>query len=79
LEVDVRVVAATHQNLEESISNQRFRQDLFFRLNVVPLLVPPLRERKAEIAELAVHFGEMYCQENQVPMYPCRPLKKQPF
>jgi two-component system nitrogen regulation response regulator NtrX len=54
--VDVRVVAATNKNLREEISRGNFRQDLFFRLNVLPLHVPPLRERREDIPALAQHF-----------------------
>ena len=50
IEVDVRVIAATNKNLEEEIASDRFREDLFFRLSVVPIAVPPLRERPEDIA-----------------------------
>jgi len=56
IRVNVRVIAATNRNLEEAVKNDRFRHDLFFRLNVVPIKVPPLRERKSDIALLAQHF-----------------------
>ena len=56
LELDVRLVAATHVDLEEAIARGRFREDLFYRLNVVPLIVPPLRERPEDILLLARHF-----------------------
>ena len=62
--VDVRVIAATHRNLEEMVARQEFRQDLFFRLNVFSLRVPPLREHPDDIDELATHFLEQFCQEN---------------
>lgn len=56
LRVDVRIIAATHQDLEELIRQGRFREDLFYRLNVFPIQVPALRERREDIAELADHF-----------------------
>ena len=55
--VDVRLVAATHQDLEKKIRDGSFRQDLFFRLNVIPIRVPPLRERREDIPALAAHFA----------------------
>jgi transcriptional regulator with GAF, ATPase, and Fis domain len=56
VKVDVRILAATHQNLEELIRQGRFREDLFYRLNVFPLWVPPLREHPEDIPELALYF-----------------------
>jgi transcriptional regulator with GAF, ATPase, and Fis domain len=60
IEVDVRIIAATHQDLEELIRQRRFREDLFYRLNVFPITVPPLRERAEDIPELAQHFLRLY-------------------
>lgn len=54
--VDVRVVAATNKNLEEEIRNKTFRDDLFYRLNIIPICIPPLRERKEDIPILVEHF-----------------------
>src|SRR5258707_6625070 len=56
IKVDVRVIAATNKDLEEEISRGNFREDLFYRLNVIPFYVPPLRERKEDIPQLAKHF-----------------------
>ncbi|MFT3837560.1 MAG: sigma-54 dependent transcriptional regulator [Myxococcaceae bacterium] len=58
--VDVRLIAATNRNLEEEIEAGRFRKDLFYRLNVVPIVLPPLRDRKVDIPMLSGHFIEKY-------------------
>jgi len=58
LKTDARVVAATNQDLEELVSTKRFREDLFYRLNVVPIVVPPLRQRSGDIPLLVYHFIE---------------------
>jgi two-component system nitrogen regulation response regulator NtrX len=62
--VDVRVITATNKDLHEEIGRGRFREDLFFRLNVVPLVSPPLRERKEDIQILAEYFCRTYADEN---------------
>ncbi|MBN2801796.1 MAG: sigma-54-dependent Fis family transcriptional regulator [Deltaproteobacteria bacterium] len=64
LKVDVRVVAATNKDLESAISNGEFREDLFFRLNVLPLHSPPLRARFQDIPEMMEAFIKRFCQEN---------------
>ncbi len=63
IKVDVRILAATHKNLEEMIQNNEFREDLFYRLNVLPIHLPPLRERKADIHLLINHFLKHFASE----------------
>ena len=61
IEVDVRVIAATNKDLEREMEKEHFRQDLFFRLNVIPFEVPALRERKEDVPELVDYFMEYFC------------------
>ncbi len=61
ISVDIRVVSATNQDLEIAVKEGRFREDLFYRLNVIPIHVPPLRERRSDIPLLAKHFLKKYC------------------
>ncbi|MGI8743526.1 MAG: sigma 54-interacting transcriptional regulator [Bryobacteraceae bacterium] len=65
--VDVRVIAATNADLAQLVRQGKFREDLYYRLNVVPLCLPPLRERPSDIACLAVHFIEKICREEGLP------------
>ena len=65
IKVDVRILAATNTDLEELIAQRAFRQDLFYRLNVIKIEIPPLRTRKEDIPLLARHFLEVYARENR--------------
>src|SRR5262245_7176854 len=65
IRVDTRVIAATNQFLEDEIDAGRFRDDLYYRINVVPIRLPPLRERREDITALARHFLEQYSEENR--------------
>ncbi len=67
IEIDVRVIAATNKNLEDEIEKGNFREDLFFRLNVIPFEVPPLREKKEDIDLLVDYFMDHFCQRYGKP------------
>jgi two-component system, NtrC family, nitrogen regulation response regulator NtrX len=64
--VDVRVVAATNRNLEEDVKSERFREDLFYRLNVIQIHMPPLRERPEDVVVLLTHFTTSFCKKHNV-------------
>jgi Nif-specific regulatory protein len=64
ISADVRIVAATNKNLEQAVEQETFRGDLYYRLNVFPIYMPPLRERKTDILLLADFFLEKYAREN---------------
>ncbi len=61
--VDIRIIAATNRNLEEMIAQNQFRSDLFYRINVIPIFIPPLRERSEDIPELISHFLRKHCDD----------------
>jgi two-component system response regulator PilR (NtrC family) len=66
--IDFRLLAATNEDLDQMVQTGRFREDLFYRINVVPIVVPPLRERKSDLALLVDHFLRIYCRENAKPL-----------
>jgi two-component system response regulator HydG len=72
--VDVRILAATNRNLEEEVEKGNFREDLYYRLNVVTLNVPPLRERQEDIPLLAHYFLERYADKNRKKVQGFSPL-----
>jgi DNA-binding NtrC family response regulator len=67
IQVDIRIVAATNVNLEQAVKEGRFREDLFYRLNVIALELPALRNRKEDIPLLANHYLKYYAEENGFP------------
>ena len=68
VDVDVRVIAATNMDLNELIRTKKFREDLFYRLSVFPIQIPPLRERPDDVRELAEYFIDKYCREMRKPL-----------
>jgi transcriptional regulator with GAF, ATPase, and Fis domain len=68
VKVDVRIVAATNVDLRRAVEEGRFREDLFYRLNVIAVQLPPLRQRKEDVPALVTHFVEKYAKENEKPV-----------
>jgi DNA-binding NtrC family response regulator len=68
VKIDVRVIVGTNADLPELIKQGKFREDLYYRLNVVPMVIPPLRDRASDIASLVQHFIEKICREEQMPL-----------
>jgi len=71
--VDIRIISATHRNLEEMIASGRFREDLWFRLNVFPITIPPLRQRREDIPALVHHFIDRKVMELKLTERPVLP------
>ena len=67
IKVDFRIISATNKILSEEVKNKSFREDLYYRLNVIPIIIPPLRERPDDIPALIDFFIHKYCQENNIP------------
>jgi two-component system response regulator HydG len=71
--IDIRLIAATNVNLAEEVKAGRFREDLFYRLNVIPVHVPPLRDRRDDVPLLVQHFVQVYADKNAKPITGCTP------
>ncbi|WP_305041200.1 sigma-54-dependent transcriptional regulator [Geoalkalibacter sp.] len=73
IKLDVRVISATNANLEQEVKQGQFREDLYYRLNVIPIVLPPLRERREDIALLARSFLQKFCREMNRPLMSISP------
>ena len=71
--IDFRLIAATNDNLEELVKQGRFREDLYYRINVVPIFIPPLRDREGDLPLLVDHFLRIYCTANNRPLKQLEP------
>jgi two-component system response regulator PilR (NtrC family) len=71
--IDFRLIAATNDDLEDMVSKGQFREDLFYRINVVPIFIPPLREREGDLPLLLDHFLRVYCAANKKPLKQLQP------
>jgi DNA-binding NtrC family response regulator len=79
IQVDVRIIAATNVDLKQLVREGKFREDLFYRLNVITIDLPPLRQRKEDIPLLVEHFLHKYCEENERPMLRVSPEALRPL
>ena len=68
--IDVRLIAATHQDLSGMVARGEFREDLFHRLNVIPIKIPPIRDRRPDIPEFCLHFAAKYSKEDEIGFSP---------